>query len=117
VNWINADITAVEPSQLSFDLWHDRAVFHFLLEEQDRTKYRDVLEASLRPGGFLIIAAFGPNGPSTCSGLQIKRYDPDSLLAALGSSFRLMSSQIELHTTPSDRTQEFVYCLLQKVKS
>ncbi|MDH3217476.1 MAG: class I SAM-dependent methyltransferase [Candidatus Krumholzibacteria bacterium] len=117
VKWIVGDITAVDPSQLSFDIWHDRAVFHFLVEEQDRKKYCNVLEASLRPGGFIIIATFGPNGPMKCSGLQIVRYDPNSLLLTLGNSFKLISSEVELHRTPSDKTQEFVYCLLQKVKT
>ena len=117
VKWVVGDITAADTSQLSFDLWHDRAVFHFLVEEQDRKKYCNVLNASLRPGGFIIIATFGPNGPMKCSGLDIVRYDPDSLLLALGASFKLISSQIELHRTPVDKTQEFLYCLLQKVKT
>lgn len=117
VKWIVGDITAVNPLQLSFDIWHDRAVFHFLVDELDRKKYCNVLETSLRPGGFMIIATFGPNGPTKCSGLEIVRYDPNSLLLTLGNSFKLISSQVELHRTPSDKTQEFVYCLLEKVKS
>ncbi len=117
VKWIVGDVTTMNPSQLSFDIWHDRAVFHFLIDEQDRKKYCKVLEASLRLGGFVIIATFGPNGPMKCSGLDILRYDPNSLLLTLGNSFKLVSSQVELHKTPSGRTQEFVYCLLQKVKS
>jgi hypothetical protein len=116
VKWIVGDITAIDPSQISCGIWHDRAVFHFLVEERDRRKYCDVLEASLRLGGYVIIATFGPNGPEQCSGLEIVRYDPDSLLQTFGTSFKLIASQVELHRTPSNRTQEFVYCLLQKVK-
>jgi SAM-dependent methyltransferase len=116
VKWFVGDITAVNPSQIGCEIWHDRAVFHFLVEERDRKKYCNVLQASLRPGGFVVIATFGPNGPAQCSGLNIVRYDPNSLLQTLGASFKLLSSQVELHRTPSDRTQEFVYCLLQKVR-
>lgn len=117
VQWIVGDITSVDPSQLSFDLFHDRAVFHFLVEEDDRKKYCNVLEASVRPSGFVIIATFGPNGPMKCSGLDIVRYEPDSLQQTIGSAFRLVTSQVEHHTTPSHATQEFIYCLFQRVKS
>jgi len=117
VKWIVGDITAVNPLQLSVDIWHDRAVFHFLLEEEDRKKYCNVLNASLRPGGFIVIATFDINGPMKCSGLEIVRYDPKSLLLTLGSSFKLISSQVELHRTPSHKTQEFVYCLFQKANA
>jgi SAM-dependent methyltransferase len=116
VQWMVGDIIGVDTAQLNFDIWHDRAVFHFLVEEQDRKKYCKVLETSLRPGGFIIIATFGLNGPMKCSGLDIVRYDPHSLLLTLGDSFKLITSQVELHRTPSEMTQEFVYCLLQKVK-
>jgi SAM-dependent methyltransferase len=116
VKWVVGDITAVDPLQIGCEIWHDRAVFHFLVEERDRKKYCDVLQASLRPGGFVVIATFGPNGPMQCSGLNIVRYDPNSLLQTFGASFKLLSSQVELHRTPSDRIQEFVYCLLQKVR-
>jgi SAM-dependent methyltransferase len=116
VKWIVGDITAVHLPQFSVDIWHDRAVFHFLVEEQDRRRYCKALDTSLRPGGFVIIATFSPNGPPKCSGLEIVRYDPDSLQTTLGHPFKLISSQVELHTTPSGTTQEFVYCLLQKAK-
>ena len=116
VKWIAGDITALDLSQFSCAVWHDRAVFHFLVEEQDRSKYCEVMEASLRPGGFVVIATFGPHGPSKCSALDIVRYDPHSLLLTLGSSLKLISSQVENHVTPTGATQEFVYCLLQKDK-
>jgi len=117
VKWIVGDITGTTPSQLRCDIWHDRAVLHFFVEEGDRKKYCKVLNASLSTGGFMIIATFGPNGPPKCSGLDIVRYDPNSLLLTFGHSFRLISSQVEHHSTPSGKTQEFVYCLLQKVKN
>lgn len=116
VKWVLGDITAVDFPESSFDLWHDRAVFHFLVEEEERKKYCKVLEASVRPGGFAIIATFGPNGPLKCSGLEIVRYGPDSLQRTVGNTFSLKSSHTEHHTTPSNTIQEFVYCLFQKMR-
>jgi SAM-dependent methyltransferase len=114
VKWIVGDIARVDLSQLSFDLWHDRAAFHFLVDEQDRRKYCNALEGSLRPGGFAVIATFSPNGPLMCSGLQTAQYNASSLLLTLGSAFKLITSQAEIHTTPSGKPQEFVYSLLQR---
>jgi SAM-dependent methyltransferase len=117
VKWIVEDITRLDTSKLKFDIWHDRAVFHFLVNRQDRIIYCEKLQAALRPGGFIIIATFGPNGPLKCSGLDIVRYTPDSISQTLGNSVKLITSQVEIHTTPSGATQEFVYCLFQKAPS
>src|SRR3989338_10173254 len=116
VKWVLGDITAVDLSESSFDVWHDRAVFHFLVREKEGKGYCKSMETSVRRGGFVVIATFGPNGPLKCSGLEIVRYDPTSLQRTLGDAFSLMSSQVEHHTTPFNTIQEFVYCLFKKVK-
>jgi SAM-dependent methyltransferase len=108
ISWIEADVTADWPVP-SVDIWHDRAVFHFLTDAGDRGRYRARLRAGLRPGGSLIIAAFGPGGPAQCSGLPTMRYAPEALAAEFGPSFRLEETVRELHTTPSATTQEFWY--------
>ena len=83
VEWIAADVTAFQPDT-TWELWHDRAVFHFLVTEEARAAYRRTLERALRPGGHAIIATFGPQGPQKCSGLPVIRYDPESLAAGPG---------------------------------
>jgi len=115
VNWIEGDITTVSLPPLRFDLWHDRAVFHFLSAESERGAYSDAMKGAVRPGGFAVIATFGPNGPLKCSGLDTARYSPDSLGRMFGDAFALTASEVEIHTTPSGARQEFVYCLFQKL--
>ncbi len=115
VTWIISDIFEANLARGKCDLWHDRALFHFLLEENDRLRYRQALESALRPGGFAVIATFGPNGPLSCSGLPTARYSPESLGLALGPSFSLLSHDSELHHTPFNTTQEFIYCTFRKV--
>ena len=112
VKWKTGDVTTAALS--GFDLWHDRAVFHFFVTVAERQEYCAALEAAVRPGGFAIIATFGPHGPMKCSGLQIQRYSQDSLQQTLGTAFSLVTSQIEQHRTPSNVTQEFVYCLFKR---
>ena len=114
IRWIAQDITRMNPAGLKADLWHDRAVFHFMTSEQDRCSYCDVLERVVRPGGFVIMATFGPGGPQKCSGLDIVRYSPQSLHQTLGNHFTLIEHQLEIHTTPSGAAQEFTYCLFKK---
>jgi len=109
VTWIEADVTEEWPVR-SVDVWHDRAVFHFLTETSDRAKYVEHLKAAVRRGGTVIIATFGPDGPSRCSGLPVVRYSPDQLAAELGSGFKLQQSVTELHHTPFGTTQAFCYC-------
>ncbi len=114
VNWLEADITKAVLPQNHFDLWHDRAVFHFLTEPEDRRRYVEQVRQSLKPGGHIIVASFGPNGPLRCSGLEVVRYNPDELHTEFGDEFHLVESVAELHQTPFDTTQEFVYCYCRK---
>jgi len=115
VTWLEADITEVTLPPFHYDLWHDRAVFHFLTDAKDRRKYVSTLEGSLKPGGHLIIAAFAHDGPKMCSGLDTMRYSPQELHHAVGDKFRLLESVNELHPTPFGTEQKFTYCLLQKM--
>ena len=110
VRWIAADITEVELEPRAYDLWHDRAVFHFLTVPEQRTAYIRQVACSVRPGGHVIVSAFGPQGPTKCSGLEVVRYDAESLHREFGVSFRLIESSTELHRTPFDTTQQFLYC-------
>jgi len=115
VEWIEADITEAKLASEYYDLWHDRAVFHFLTRLEDRAAYLSRLLTSLKSGGFAIIAAFSKDGPEKCSGLDVVRYDAASLSAAVGPTFRLLQTQDETHATPAGKTQKFTYCLFQKV--
>lgn len=110
VRWLVADITQVQLESAAYDIWHDRAVFHFLLSEADRAAYIRSVIRSVRRGGHIIVSAFGPEGPTHCSGLEVARYDADSLHAEFGKSFRLVSSLQELHETPFGTMQQFLYC-------
>ena len=110
VTWIEADLTEEWPVP-SVDIWHDRAVFHFLTEAADRARYREHLRRALRPGGSVIIATFAPEGPQMCSGLPTVRYSPEALTAELGAGFRLRETIRETHPTPFGTTQEFWYSL------
>jgi SAM-dependent methyltransferase len=105
------DITRLELPENAFDLWHDRAVFHFLTDAAAREAYvRQVLRA-LKPGGRIIVATFGLDGPETCSGLPVQRYDDQALHATFGkSAFEKLGSEAETHETPWGSEQEFVYC-------
>ncbi len=108
INWIEADVTQFSPPQ-PFALWHDRAVFHFLTEEDDREKYAAALRQGLVPGGHLIVATFAKGGPERCSGLDIVQYDSDKLLGVLGSDFRLADQRTEQHLTPGGTQQKFAW--------
>lgn len=112
VEWIAADVTSFQPDT-TWDVWHDRAVFHFLVTEEARAAYRRAMASALRAEGNVIIATFGPRGPEKCSGLPVVRYDPEGLAAALGGGLRLCHTELEQHTTPAGRQQEFLYCWLQ----
>jgi 2-polyprenyl-3-methyl-5-hydroxy-6-metoxy-1,4-benzoquinol methylase len=110
VKWQCADITqAVLPAH-SFDIWHDRAVFHFLTELEQRTAYVQSVASAVKPGGHVIVGTFGPAGPTRCSGLDVIRYDAPSLHGAFGRRFRLVENSSELHETPFGTIQEFLYC-------
>lgn len=109
VRWFEADVTAFEPPQ-QWDVWHDRAVFHFLTDEGDRRAYAAVLRRALAPAGQVVISTFGAQGPVRCSGLDVVRYSAESLAAALGPGLALREQALESHRTPAGATQEFLYC-------
>ena len=114
MTWIEADITAVVLPQNQFDLWHDRAAFHFLSSAEDRKKYVEAATRSLKNGGHIIIATFAPDGPSRCSGLDVIRHSADSLRDEFGEAFELIECANETHTTPFYTEQRFLYCCLKK---
>ncbi len=108
VNWVVSDIT--HEWQISpVDIWHDRAVFHFLVDAADRARYVAHLRKAVKPGGHAIIATFAPDGPATCSGLPVMRYSAESLAAELGAGFELVHSFVDPHQTPKGTTQSFLY--------
>lgn len=115
VQWLEADITQVALPAQRYAVWHDRAVFHFLVDEADRAAYRNLLLNALQPHGQVIIATFAENGPTQCSGLPIRRYSAEELHAELGESFELVDSYAEEHRTPSGAVQQFVYVHLRRV--
>ena len=110
VHWIVDDVTRAQLLPNTYDIWHDRAVFHFLTTAIEREAYvRQVANAVMR-GGHVIVSTFGPEGPTKCSGLDVQRYDAGSLHAQFGSRFRLIESKKELHQTPFGAIQQFLYC-------
>ena len=113
VTWLEADVTAGRLAG-TFDVWHDRAVFHFLTDTDDRKRYIEALDRSVPSGGHLIIAAFAPEGPPRCSGLEVRRYSPAALQEELGERFELVETRRELHTTPSKAQQAFLYARFRK---
>jgi 2-polyprenyl-3-methyl-5-hydroxy-6-metoxy-1,4-benzoquinol methylase len=114
VTWLHADITTVALPQAAFDVWHDRAVFHFLTEPADRDAYVHALVRSLKPGGWVVIGAFALSGPARCSGLDVVRYDAAGLQRALGPQFSLSAAAEQTHLTPDGKPQHFVICRLQR---
>ena len=107
---IIGDISKITIEENLYDLWHDRAVFHFLTEESQRKVYLQNLKRSLKKNGIAIIATFGPDGPDKCSGLNTIKYDKTKLMAELGEDFQILGSKIEYHQTPFDTSQQFLYC-------
>jgi SAM-dependent methyltransferase len=110
VTWIEADATTVVLPHQRFDVWHDRAVFHFLTEADQRERYVRAVHHAVKPGGHVIIAAFGPEGPLRCSGLPVVRYSPDRLHDEFGAAFDLVEHTSEVHRTPFGTVQQFIYC-------
>jgi SAM-dependent methyltransferase len=108
VTWIEGDILSFNPTR-RYALWHDRAVLHFLTEPAEQERYLSTLRAALQPAGHVILATFGPQGPTRCSGLPVLRHSPDSLGKLLGPRFTLRRSSIELHPTPGGQVQQFTY--------
>ncbi|PKP65713.1 MAG: SAM-dependent methyltransferase [Alphaproteobacteria bacterium HGW-Alphaproteobacteria-7] len=116
IDWICADITDWQPSR-QYQVWHDRAVFHFLIDSGQRDAYRKAMLAGLAPGGLAIIATFAPDGPEKCSGLPVQRYSPAQLGAALGDQFRLIESWGQDHQTPGGNVQAFNWCIFRRAIS
>lgn len=114
VHWLAADITRVKLETSRFDVWHDRAVFHFLTAAEERRAYVRQVARAVKPGGNVIIGTFGPEGPTRCSGLDVVRYDADSLHDEFGPRFRLLESSKELHNTPFGTVQQFLYCYCRR---
>jgi 2-polyprenyl-3-methyl-5-hydroxy-6-metoxy-1,4-benzoquinol methylase len=110
VQWIVGDVTRLELPGGTYDVWHDRAVFHFLTGTEERRAYVRQVAHAVRPGGHVIVSTFGPEGPTRCSGLEVARYDADSLHEQFGARFRMVDSTKELHQTPLGTTQQFLYC-------
>jgi len=113
--YLSADITQVVLEQ-SYDIWHDRAVFHFLVEKVDRQNYMDQLAKYLAPNGHAIIGTFSPNGPISCSGLEIVQYNKDKMETELPHSLKLEYSITDLNITPNGNEQEYNYFIIKKVK-
>lgn len=113
VTWISADVTEWKPKR-QYDLWHDRAAFHFLTSPVDRTAYLFRLSTALRPGGIAIIGAFALNGPESCSGLPIVRYDSNSLTDVLGPTFELLMARDREHSTPAGKIQHFQFSVFRR---
>ena len=110
VRWLRADVTEAALEPAAYDFWHDRAVFHFLRDPAARARYVAGVRRSLKPGGHVVVATFGPHGPETCSGLDVMRYSPEELHAQFGADFARLASATERHVTPRGTEQEFIYC-------
>ena len=110
IKWLEGNILDVDFESHSFDLWHDRAVFHFLTNAEDRKKYIGLLSKAVKPNGHIIIATFAEDGPMQCSGLPVMRYSAEELHSEFGQEFILVESKKELHHTPFNTVQSFVYC-------
>jgi hypothetical protein len=115
VTWIVSDVCRWKPAR-TFEVWHDRAVFHFLVSPEDRKAYRKAMAAALATGGQAVIGTFALDGPERCSGLPVARYEPETLAAELGAGFRIVESRYEDHWTPSGGLQPFQFSRFVKVQ-
>ena len=113
VEWFVVDVTQFR-SPYAWDLWHDRAVFHFLTDKAELLAYREALLRALGENGQVVLGTFGPEGPRKCSGLDVCRYDVTSLQAQLGSNFKLLQHELTEHTTPHGVTQQFLFCRFRR---
>lgn len=114
VDWIEGDITAFQLPFQAYDLWHDRAVFHFLTTPAQRKAYVDAVLRAVKPGGHVIVATFAEDGPTQCSGFPVVRYSPDGLRAEFGMPFTLLRHEEEEHRTPGGGIQKCIYCYCRK---
>ena len=113
MNWIVSDVTG-DWTAAPQHFWHDRAVFHFLVEERDRARYVERLRQVLTPDGHAIVATFAPDGPTKCSGLPVMRYSAESLQSELGADFHLVQSLVEPHATPMGSRQSFLFAVFRR---
>jgi len=114
VKWVAADVTVWQPSEI-YDVWHDRAAFHFLTNPNDRVAYAQRALRAVRPGGHVIIGTFAPDGPERCSGLPVARHDAASLSETLGPSFELVESRNHGHQTPTGTIQKFQFSRFRRL--
>ena len=114
VNWIVSDITDFNPT-IKFDFWHDRAAFHFLTSEDQVNKYVSIAEKAIIPGGYLILGTFSETGPTKCSGLEIKQYNETSMSYRFEKSFERIKCIEEIHATPFNTTQNFLFCSFKRM--
>lgn len=113
IKWIVTDITSFEPEE-QYDLWHDRAVFHFLIHEEDINIYTEIVDKTIKANGILIVGTFSENGPKKCSGIEIKQYSEEGLTQQFEHRFYKENSLISNHTTPFDTIQNFTFCSFRK---
>jgi SAM-dependent methyltransferase len=113
VSWIVADVTATDFGRV-FDVWHDRAAFHFLVDDEPRGRYLATLRRSLCVGGHLVLATFGPDGPERCSGLPVRRYGIGLMQETLGEGFELVTHELEDHVSPAGVEQQFLYAVFRR---
>jgi len=117
IQWLVGDVTSIELPDHAFDVWHDRAVFHFLTAPEQRQSYVHHVLRAVKPGGHIIVSTFAEDGPLQCSGLPVMRYSADGLHAEFGNPFELVRHEKEEHRTPSGGIQQFVYCYCRKQNS
>lgn len=113
VRWMVGDVTTLELSSAAYEVWHDRAVFHFLTTPEERAAYVRQVERALTPGGQVVMATFGPEGPERCSGLATCRYDAAGLAREFGAGFAVVRSAVVEHRTPWGAVQPFLYCQME----
>lgn len=113
ISWVECDVREHDFGR-RFDLWHDRAVLHFMVTEDDRLAYLAGLRRALRPGGFVVLATFGPDGPTSCSGLPVERYGAERVNELLGEEFELIEDELRIHSTPRGGEQQFLHALLRR---
>jgi SAM-dependent methyltransferase len=113
VRWVRADVTTVDLDR-TFDVWHDRAVFHFLVDPEPRARYVANLGRSLPIGGHLVLATFGPDGPERCSGLPVRRYDAELMQRTFGDGYELLAHELEHHVSPDGIVQQFLYAVFRR---
>ena len=116
VSWLEADVLSADLPINTYDVWHDRAVFHFLTSESERHQYVKQVLRSVKHGGLVIVATFAEDGPDKCSGLPVMRYSTSALHAEFGELFKLLGSEPEVHFTPAGNEQKFVYCCCKRSK-